>query len=83
MLFDPEELVCCGSVKRFMALPAKEWLNITDIGDQIVPNPSRVNVGINMNGNPSQHCRDATGRRKYIVVESDDESLISMKKRVL
>ena len=75
MLFDPEELVCCGSVRRFMALPAKEWLNITDIGDQIVPNPSRVNVGINMNGNPSQHCRDATGRRKYIVVESDDESL--------
>jgi hypothetical protein len=28
-----------------------------------------------MNGNPSAHCRDATGERKYIVVESDDESI--------
>jgi hypothetical protein len=75
MLFKSDELVCCGSVSKFKVLPAREWLNVSDTGDQIVPNPSRVNVGINMNGQPSQHCRDATGRRKYIVVESDDESL--------
>ena len=75
MLFDPDELVCCGSVMKFRTLPAKEWLIVGNVGDQIVPNPSRVKVGTNMKGNPSQHCRDATGRRKYIVVESDDESL--------
>jgi len=75
MLFHPNELVCCGSVRKFRALPAKEWLSVSDIGDQVVPNPSRVKVGTNMQGRPSQHCRDATGRRKYIVVESDDESL--------
>lgn len=75
MLFDPDELVCCGSVMKFRTLPAKEWLSVGNVGDQIVPNPSRVKVGTNLKGNPSQHCRDATGRRKYIVVESDDESL--------
>jgi len=74
-LFEEEELVCCGSVMKFRTLTAKEWISVPDIGDQIVPNPSRVKVGTNMKGNPSQHCRDATGRRKYIVVESDDESL--------
>ena len=75
MLFHPGELVCCGSVRKFKALPAKEWLNETETGDQIVPNPSRVQIGTNMLGKPSQHCRDATGQRKYIVIESDDASL--------
>jgi hypothetical protein len=75
MLFEPDQLVCSGSVRRFWTLPAKEWLSVGNVGDQIVPNPSRVKVGTNLKGNPSQHCRDATGWRKYIVVESDDESL--------
>jgi len=75
MLFHPDELVCRGSISKFRTLTAKEWLSVGNVGDQIVPNPSRVKVGTNMKGNPSQHCRDATGRRKYIVVESDDESL--------
>jgi hypothetical protein len=51
-----------------------EWIN-EELGEQVVPNPSRVRIGTNMNGNPSAHCRDATGERKYIVVESDDESI--------
>jgi hypothetical protein len=75
MLFKPDDLVCCGSVREFKTLTAKEWLSVPDIGDQIVPNPSRVKVGTNMQGKLSQHCRDATGLRKYIVVESDDEAL--------
>ena len=86
----PAEIICSSTLrigllwfgKEVYGITCKEWLNITDIGDQIVPNPSRVNVGINMKGNPSQHCRDATGRRKYIVVESDDESLSFDEKRV-
>ena len=71
-IFDEDDLLCSGSVfiQPFMG----EWRN-EELGEQVVPNPSRVRIGTNMNGNPSAHCRDATGERKYIVVESDDESI--------
>ena len=74
LLFEPHELICSGTVKSFKTLTTKDWLS-HQLGDQIVPNPSRVRVGHNMTGNPSAHCRDATGRRKYLIVESDDEKL--------
>ena len=63
------------SVSKFKTLRTEEWLKERDVGEQIVPNPSRVKVGINKQGKPSEHCRDATSDRKYMVVESDDESL--------
>ena len=75
LLFHPTELICCGSVSKFKTLRTEEWLKERDVGEQIVPNPSRVKVGINKQGKPSEHCRDATSDRKYMVVESDDESL--------
>ena len=75
LLFDPTDLICCGSVSKFKTLTTEEWLKEEDMGEQIVPNPSRVKVGVNKQGKRSEHCRDATGERKYIVIESDDESL--------
>ena len=75
LLFDPTDLICCGSVSRFMTRTTEEWLKEKGVGEQIVPNPSRVREGINKQGKPSVHCRDATGERRYIVIESDDESL--------
>ena len=74
LIFDEDELVCSGSVSSFKTLSMGVWRN-EELGEQVVPNPSRVRIGTNMNGNPSAHCRDATGERKYIVVESDDESI--------
>ena len=74
LIFDENELVCSGSVFSFKTLTMGEWRN-EELGEQVVPNPSRARIGTNMNGNPSAHCRDATGDRKYIVVESDDESI--------
>ena len=35
----------------------------------------RVKQGINMDGNPSERCRDNVGSRKFIVYECDDTSL--------
>ena len=74
LIFDKDELVCSGSVSSFQTIRIGEWRN-EELGEQVVPNPSRVRIGTNMNGNPSAHCRDATGERKYIVVESDDEDI--------
>ncbi len=73
MLFDPEDLICCGSVTSFASIQARDWLSKSFVGEQIVPNPSRVPVGVNKSGKPSAHCRDATGERRYLVIESDDE----------
>ena len=73
MLFAPDDLICCGSVTVFESIPAEDWLSKSFVAEQIVPNPSRVAVGTNKNGKPSAHCRDATGPRRYIVIESDDE----------
>ena len=73
MLFDPEDLICCGSITSFASIQARDWLSKPFVGEQIVPNPSRVPVGVNKSGKPSAHCRDATGERRYLVIESDDE----------
>jgi len=72
MLYDPNDLLCCGSVSNFNTRTARDWLSASEIGEQIVPNPSRLAVGISKSGKPSAHCRDATGQRKYIVIESDE-----------
>jgi len=76
-LFDLYELLCCGSVARFSTRTLEEWGNGGWMGDQIVPNPSRVRQGWTMGANPrlSAHTRDSTGKRKFIVVESDDKSM--------
>ena len=77
MLFDPTELVCCGSVKRFSTMPSKDWFEEKWMGDQVVPNPCRARLGLTLSNEPklSAHSRDATGKRKYLIVESDDEDM--------
>ncbi|MDA8989421.1 hypothetical protein N9H22_03040 [Opitutales bacterium] len=78
LLYNPSDLICCGSVKRFRTISACDWLCTNYwMGDQIVPNPSRVKLGVTLNNanKLSAHSRDATGKRKYIVIESDDETL--------
>ena len=77
MLFDPADLVCCGSVNRFSTFPSPEWLGGHWMGDQVVPNPCRTRLGVTLSkeGKLSAHSRDATGRRKYLIVESDDEDM--------
>lgn len=72
ILFNPEDLLCVGSVRRFVVEPLNE---IQNFGEQIVPNPNREKFGLTKNGRKSGHCRGAVGERKYLVVEFDDERL--------
>jgi hypothetical protein len=76
--FSESDLLCCGSINRFMTLSVKDWLSGNYwMGDQVVPNPCRVRMGVTLGDKNklSAHSRDATGKRKYIVVESDDEGM--------
>jgi hypothetical protein len=78
LLYKPADLICCGSVRRFTTLSTGDWLCTNYwMGDQIVPNPSRIKLGLTLSNtnNLSAHSRDATGKRRYIVIESDDVSL--------
>lgn len=75
MLFDPDDLLCIGTVTRFRVKSMREWRLQGMRGEQIVPNPNKSKVGRTRNGHLSGHCRDAVGLRKYLVIEFDDESL--------
>mgnify|MGYP000037985245 CR=1 FL=1 len=72
VLFEEADLLCVGSVKRFIVEP----LSLMGyFGEQIVPNPNSKKLGLTKSGRKSGHCRDAVGKRKYLVVEFDDERL--------
>ena len=83
MLYSADELVCCGKKSNFDTKMTGEWQCEKNDFTHICPNPNRVTHGINTNGELSAHCRDATGRRRYIVVESDSDLTFDEKASVI
>ena len=84
MLYEPNELLCCGSVRSFKALTLNQWKNSQALmGEQVVPSPNATKTGQTKNLRRSSHCRDATGARRYLVVESDDPDLTFDQKATL
>lgn len=75
-LFAPTDLLCMGKVKRFQVLPLEIWKQKKiSWEEQVVPNPNSKYEGETQSGRLSGHCRAATGNRKYLVVEFDDEKI--------
>jgi hypothetical protein len=75
-LFAPTDLLCMGKVKRFQVLPLEIWMKKKiSWEEQIVPNPNCEYEAETKSGRLSGHCRAATGNRKYLVVEFDDEKI--------
>ena len=75
-IFAPTDLLCMGKVKRFQVLPLEIWTKKKiSWEEQIVPNPNSKYEGETQSGRLSGHCRAATGKRKYLVVEFDDENI--------
>lgn len=72
-LFKPDDLLCIGRANdSFEARPLETWTKDELLNAQfIVPNPLRKLCGKTKSGGLSAHCRDATGPRCYIIVESD------------
>jgi hypothetical protein len=71
-LFPGDPLLCCGASKHtFETKKKSEWGNALDRLEFIVPNPMSKKRGITQAGKSSAHCKDNTGPRRYLVVESD------------
>ena len=73
--YKPSDLICSGPLYAPKTCSMHDWLNLGMKGDLFCPNPMRVERGINMDGNPSERCRDNVGSRKFNVYECDDTSL--------
>ena len=74
-LFDEDELICSGTFFESRTLPLSQWLQHGFSGDLFCPNPMRCRLGTNLQGKASERCRDNVGKRRFLVYESDDESL--------
>lgn len=72
-LFGEADVLCVGSSSAdFAAKPLHDWTNSELLTAQlVVPNPLRKLTGTTKSGKESAHSRDATGPRRYIIVESD------------
>ena len=73
--YKESDLICSGTFYTPKTRSLEDWIKIGMQGDLFCPNPMRVERGINMDGNPSERCRDNVGRRKFNVYECDDTSL--------
>lgn len=72
-LYKPSDILCLGKTNNiFAAKPLSEWTEREiDECSLIVPNPLRKREGVTKGGTLSAHCRDATGPRRYLILESD------------
>ena len=73
--YKPSDLISSGTFYAPKTRSLQDWISMGMQGDLFCPNPMRVEQGINLNGNPSERCRDNVGRRKFNVYECDDTSL--------
>ena len=83
MLFSENDLICCGKKSTFDTNRLYDWSSSRFNFSHICPNPNRVRYGTNMEGNLSAHCRDATGQRRYIIIESDNDLSFDSKASII
>ena len=71
-IFPRLSLLCCGwGMSRFDTRTREEWRGSLASMPLIVPSPMTARTGLTKNGNPSAHCLDNTGPRRFLVVEFD------------
>jgi len=75
VLYKMDDLICSGTLYESKTRPYFHWFHNGMTGDLFCPNPMRAKKGINLNGKPSERCRDNTGKRKFLVYECDDKTL--------
>jgi hypothetical protein len=66
-----DPLICFGADDSFWTRPYKAVRNILHCHAQIVPSPMRASRGLTADGRRSEHTKDATGQRMFLVVEFD------------
>jgi hypothetical protein len=66
-----DPLICFGSDDRFWTRPHSAVRGILHVHAQVVPSPMRAQYGMTQGGYPSQHSKDGTGERMFLVTEFD------------
>jgi hypothetical protein len=75
-LFPGNPLLCCGKTQAaFDTKPRAQWRGELSRQQFIVPSPMMKWVGTTKAGKESAHCLDATGPRRFLVVEQDVGSI--------
>jgi len=74
MLFPNDPWLCVGSKYKFLTLHLSEFKAFGDTIEQIVPSPMLAKYGYTKNGKMSQHTLEATGSRRFLVIEGDGTS---------
>jgi hypothetical protein len=66
-----DPLICFGADDRFWTRPHSVVRGILHVHAQIVPSPMRASQGLTADGRWSEHTKDATGERMFLVIEFD------------
>jgi len=71
-LFPGNPLLCAGRSNRdFAKLSRQEWRGKLSALQFIVPNPMTARIGRTQEGKESEHTLEATGGRRFLVIEQD------------
>lgn len=71
VLFPGDPLLCAGSATDFFTAQLSKFAEGAHAIAQIVPSPMRAKYGTTADGRRSQHTLDATGPRRFLVIEGD------------
>lgn len=74
VLFPGDPLVCAGSKFDFFTRRLSEFVGIAHQLEQVVPSPMIAVWGRTRTGKPSQHSLEATGARRFLIIEGDGTS---------
>jgi hypothetical protein len=66
-----DPLICFGADDRFWTRPHSAVRGILHVHAQIVPSPMRAPKGLTVDGRWSEHTKDGTGDRMFLVTEFD------------
>lgn len=70
-LFPGDPLLCAGSKSDFFTMALSEFAASAHALPQIVPSPMLAKYGYTKQGRLSQHSLEATGSRRFLVIEGD------------
>jgi hypothetical protein len=73
-LFPNDPWLCVGSKFKFSTLHLSQFKSFSDTSEQIVPSPMLAKYGHTKDGKQSEHTLEATGPRRFLVIEGDGTS---------
>jgi len=70
-LFPGDPLICAGSKTSFFTMPLSKFIQAAEHFEQLIPSPMTKKWGRAQAGHLSQRTLDATGPRRFLIVEGD------------